>query len=145
VRALRFHLDRRDNRRHTKADTSRQPARFVQLSPDLGHRYGSGGLSSVSPSPVVCLVRHAAPAAKGLLRQKRQAVAERRGCDSDRNDEDEEPQYLQRTPSRFGRGVITNGTLTGKDVLFAAQAVGDNGIWNPTYRLGLSRSSGCSG
>ena len=48
VRALRFHLERRDNRRHTKADTSRQPARFVQLSPDLGHRYGSGGLESVS-------------------------------------------------------------------------------------------------
>ncbi len=75
---------------------------------------------------MVCLVRHAAPAAKGLLRQKRQAVAERRGCDSDRNDEDEEPQYLQRTPSRFGRGVITNATTTGKSLLFSAQAVGNN-------------------
>lgn len=44
------------------------------------------------------LVAHPAPAANGSLRQQRQAVADGRGSDSDRNDEDEERQYLKHAP-----------------------------------------------
>ncbi len=52
----------------------------------------------MDPSPTERLARHPAPAAVGSLLKQGQAVANSRGRDSDRNDEDEERQYLQRTP-----------------------------------------------